>query len=338
MKFLHTRLNVADDNSFLKTVAEVLDQGSNIDLAIAYWGKGAIKKLDLKSTKPTRIICDLESGGCNPKEIALFHKPPFRNNKDFKVHYLKDLHAKVYWTPISAIVGSANASANGLGEEGSVGSLEAAIQTDDEEILKETAAWFEELWSKSRPVDAAALKRAYEAWRRKQSPPPPNATVLQTLARDPDWFRDKVGVIYYTQDASPAAKAKFERVKRKYYSPNQLATLRKDNLPLYDWALKAARSLAIGDMFLDLADGKIYEFVEAVPYSTTNCIVLLKPIKTVLGLRFPTLERKLLKEAVMQQLKDDEDFESNLEQLPESIRQHIANGLPSISAPASNPR
>jgi len=195
-------------------------------------------------------------------------------------------------------------------------------------MLKETAKWFEDLWSKSDPVDAPALKRAREAWRRKQPAADPKATALETFVRDPDWFRERVWVTRYVTEADPKAKAKFEKIKRKYYSPNQLDAFKEGNLPLYQWSLKGASATTIGDSLIDLVDGKIYELLETVPYSTAHCIALLKPVKKVQGLRFPTQERRLLKKAVGEYLANsNKNFECNLEELPDSVRQSIIRSM-----------
>ena len=56
------------------------------------------------------------------------------------------LHAKVYISEIGVIVGSSNASSNGLGYEIGGGLHEANIFTDDNNIVCGVKNWFEGKW------------------------------------------------------------------------------------------------------------------------------------------------------------------------------------------------
>jgi hypothetical protein len=317
-------LKFLDDETLLCSVTKLIEDGERADLAVAYWGRGAIDKLGIQSTKPMRILCDLLSGGCNPREIKKFLEGPFADNKEFCVRYLNNLHAKVYATPTSIIVGSANASANGFGDGDRIGTLEAAVQTDDRAVVGEAAKWFDGLWKKSKKIDDAALEKARDAWRSSRSKRPPKATVLEVLANDPDWFRGGVWVTYYVSDVSDNAKARFEQIKERYYSPHQLERFEEEGLPIYDWPQKEASQSAIGDIFIDLTAGKIYELVELSDYSNWNCIALLKPKANVLGLPFPAKDRSNLKKAIEKHLgSKKEDLCCNLEELPEDVTEEL---------------
>ena|SRR5262249_21931214 len=53
------------------------------------------------------------------------------------------LHGKLYWTPAGIVMGSSNASTNGLAtEDGLSGWAEANIFSDDPELIATTFAWF----------------------------------------------------------------------------------------------------------------------------------------------------------------------------------------------------
>ena len=84
---------------------EILLSASTVDIAVAYWGDHAIEELtDGKWSKPTHIICNLMSGFCHVKTIKDLQATP-----GVEVKVVDRLHAKDYWTPQAAIVGSANA-------------------------------------------------------------------------------------------------------------------------------------------------------------------------------------------------------------------------------------
>ena len=100
---------------------------SNAKIAISYWGIDALdrlkKKLDPKRSD-LQIVCCLKGGKSAPEVIEQFGKKARQNDK---------LHAKVIWTPSGAIVGSANASSNGLPDEEKMieGLIEAGAYLDD---------------------------------------------------------------------------------------------------------------------------------------------------------------------------------------------------------------
>jgi hypothetical protein len=98
------------DNQILKELSGVLKISDGADLAIAYWGANATKTLGIDIIKgPVRILCDAYSGACNPDELSKLLQ------LDVDLRTRNGLHAKIVITSTSLIVGSANASANGLG-------------------------------------------------------------------------------------------------------------------------------------------------------------------------------------------------------------------------------
>jgi phosphatidylserine/phosphatidylglycerophosphate/cardiolipin synthase-like enzyme len=139
MKQLATFLK---DNDILIKLREAIRRSKGIDLAVAYWGANACKTLGLNLIKgPVRIICDAHSGACNPDELKILLK------KGFDVKTRIGLHAKVAITSKSVIVGSANASTNGLGQEGEeANNIEAAAFIVDREFLATVQTWFDSLW------------------------------------------------------------------------------------------------------------------------------------------------------------------------------------------------
>lgn len=142
------------DSAVLKEISKGLKAGP-ADLAVAFWGKNAARTLRLTNVKQTlRIICDAYSGACNPDELRVL-----LGNRKVEIKWLNGLHAKVYILPDVVIVGSANASANGLGDESmEAKNTEAAALTTDERFRAAAKQWFEKLWSSA---DAVSLTEAH---------------------------------------------------------------------------------------------------------------------------------------------------------------------------------
>jgi hypothetical protein len=148
-----------------------------IRLAVAFWGAGA----DYKLRGKCHIICDLESGACNP---AVIRTLLYRDN--CVVLKLSGLHAKVVVGSGGAVVSSANMSTNGLGAEGAdaSGTIEAgyfvpATLPDYRRIV----SWFDEVWDKATEIfehDLAAAQRKWEFRNREMAVAAPTEAVPDT--------------------------------------------------------------------------------------------------------------------------------------------------------------
>lgn len=149
------------------------------DVAVAFWGRDAPQRLGLRGPHRTRVLCDLYSGACNPAAIRALLE------LGVEVRDIPSLHAKVYIGPQSMIVASANASSNGLAEEGGeldLG-LEAGMEVADASALLEARAWFDAM-ACGPIVTEAALPELDRLWqlRRKQRPLRPQSFVDALLA------------------------------------------------------------------------------------------------------------------------------------------------------------
>jgi hypothetical protein len=152
MKFL-------EGNELTREMKRLVSSRQNMKIAIAYWGAHALTLLKLDPRRPNvRVLCCLKGGKSCPAVIAKFGERAKQSDK---------LHAKVIWTPTAAIVGSANASSNGLPEEEGMtdGLIEAGVFLDDEKELDGIERWFNRQYgSKSaRAITEADLKAAKEA-------------------------------------------------------------------------------------------------------------------------------------------------------------------------------
>ena len=79
-------------------LVELINSSSEINCAVAFWGNGAEELFATSPKKSIRIICDLMSGACNPAVIRKLM------SVGAAVKMVNGMHAKVYWTPVGAIM------------------------------------------------------------------------------------------------------------------------------------------------------------------------------------------------------------------------------------------
>lgn len=167
-------------------------------IAVAYWGSDSVERVGLsrRGRPETRILCNAHSGVCSPEALNSMIRLP-----RMEVRSSRRLHAKVYCADDCVIVGSANASANGLGfeSEGEVGGLhEAAILSREPNVVAAVVRWFDDLYSlfASEVVDEQLIETIRPIWnaqRRKRSAvsEPNSLDVLEALDRHPGMLRDR---------------------------------------------------------------------------------------------------------------------------------------------------
>jgi hypothetical protein len=142
--------------------------------AVAFWGRGAVR--EFKHPKGLRIVCNLASGATNP---AVIHE---LQRRGASLRQYDTLHAKVYLGQTSAVVTSANVSANGLALEGS----EQAKWEEAGALLRATRpieVWFENIWKRSRAVTRGDLESARKLWMARRHAKP---TLISFADFDPD--------------------------------------------------------------------------------------------------------------------------------------------------------
>jgi hypothetical protein len=113
-----------------KEMARLVSQNTKTKIAIAYWGGEALKLLGIDTKRrDIQVVCCLKGGKSAPEVIRKFRHRARQHDR---------LNAKVVWTPNGAIVGSANASSNGLPEEENLakGLIEAGIYLTEKSQLK----------------------------------------------------------------------------------------------------------------------------------------------------------------------------------------------------------
>jgi hypothetical protein len=175
MKFL-------DHNAIKKKVVSLLSCEGPIRIAVAYWGSGALKLLNLDPRRADlQILCCLKSGTSDPAIIRQFAKG---------ARQIDNLHAKVFWTNNGAIVGSANASANGLPEQEKIaGSLiEAGVYLDDKDEVARIRYWFDNLYENAKVITEADLKKAAQDRAARLGKNVPKRPFLAALQSNPSEF------------------------------------------------------------------------------------------------------------------------------------------------------
>lgn len=196
-----------------------LAAGSSLKAAVAFWGAGAQEALQIKGFHGrVKIVCNLRMGGTNPHEIEKLTKL-----RSVTVKHRDDLHAKVYLFDNAAIVGSSNASANGLAFQGGDGLSwrEANILVQDITTLRTISKWFEKVFRQAKPVEKPDIAVALEAWRKRRSGisigmGKPRGTLLDAAKKNPAQFADrKIYVVLNDGDMSEDAKLKLSQLREE---------------------------------------------------------------------------------------------------------------------------
>lgn len=150
------------ESTVLREASSAISQANQAKLAVAFWGDGSIERLGLqRDGLNIAVLCNLESGACNPAVIRrLLALAPGRVRSNPR------LHSKVYLTNNCAIVGSSNASSNGLAVEGEelCGWIEANVLLTQKAQLSEIEGWFDELFKSSTDITDPMLTQSETIW------------------------------------------------------------------------------------------------------------------------------------------------------------------------------
>lgn len=213
--------------------------GSDRRCAVAFWGRGSsdlvgggIEGSDL------RIVCDISMGGCHPDALRSLGAPD-----DADVRYHDGLHAKVYLSDRGVVVGSANASDNGVGfgTEGA-GLVEAGtFHTAASKAWVQASNWFEALHFDALQVDEAALERAGRLFRPRRTPRAPVASrpgsLLDSIVAEPDRF-DGIGFVLASTSSSDEERAAARKSAVKAGIDRKLVKETSDNDMFVGWGRK----------------------------------------------------------------------------------------------------
>ncbi|MFJ5487809.1 phospholipase D family protein [Hansschlegelia beijingensis] len=239
-RFLH-------GEGILAAIREANAQHAERSLGVAYWGAGAVERLNLgKDLGATRVICDLWSQSCDPDAVIALLK------RGAEVRHVEGFHAKTYLYADRVVLSSANASRAGLGDPGGVAPTrtENALLCDEHAVLEEARAWFSVAWKKGTPVDLTAVE-AYRPWATENAV---RSSLLHALAYEPALFSglELVVTVYRDKGRSEEAQATWETVKGEYGDDDRCAYERDDMMPFYEATPEVAASYPSGRIYFDL--------------------------------------------------------------------------------------
>ncbi len=213
-----------------KRIREVVE-GKDARCAVAFWGRGAVEELfgtKVLQREDVHVVCDLSMGGTNPATLRALGAPD-----NPKIRSLAGLHAKVFLSERGSVVGSANASDNGIGFMGGNAQLREAgtYFSRESDAWLTICDWFAGLSEReSKQVDAKALNAAQLTWDSRSEAGTTNnpQDVQDFLDYDPEvdgliyvlWYRPADDIEY----ADFAVEGAGENLERNsiHMSPNDI--------------------------------------------------------------------------------------------------------------------
>lgn len=176
-------------------------RGKNLRCAVAFWGAGAVEELfgnEILDREDVWIVCDISMGGTNPDTLCALGAP---NNEN--LGHIEGLHAKLYHSDAGMVVGSANASRNGIGfMNNAAGLVESGMFIKSgTKTWKAARTWFEEdVWSQSTEIDEPTLMTAQITWRNRyfanNRPPFRQAREVENIREFLDYNSREHGLVY----------------------------------------------------------------------------------------------------------------------------------------------
>lgn len=195
--------------------------GANVRCAVAFWGTGAAASLFPCGLQEATLICDISMGGTS-RAALLEMGAPFNP----KLMVRDGLHAKIYVSDRGPIIGSANASDNGVGlVPGAAGRLIEAGIFCPVGIPAYTAAVaaVDRLVRLATPVNAEDIARAPE--RSCEPRPMPSESslrrlpLLDAIQEAPGAFAD-LTIALVTDEGLDEKRA--EKIKRRFLASAEL--------------------------------------------------------------------------------------------------------------------
>ena len=188
-------------------IATLLETSDRLKCAVAFIGQGAAARLLQTAGRSVDIICDLRSGCCNPDAVKAL-----LSTSHVTLRTADNFHAKVYWSPVCAIVTSANLSSNGLGDDNSAaGLIEAGVEIKDPKALDQVEEWLDVLATRSQPITLKLIEEVRPLWEARQRAERRrlrmSGSVLKAMVADPSAFERVFLVVTWTDRSGPANRA-----------------------------------------------------------------------------------------------------------------------------------
>lgn len=310
-----TVINFLTSNDIQDEIRRILKKKEKAAVAVAFWGNGAIKQTGIcnRPANSTRVLCDLFSGSCNPNEINALVVA------GIEVRSLDGMHAKIWCVGNETVIGSANASANGLGFEGAElnANVEACVLVSDATFAETARAWFEKQWKNpsALPVGNQEIKDARKLWeaRRNRRHRQTTMTLLEALSNIPPGeqnyiFRNVRVISYLAENPSQNAKKEYNSKGKPTYTERDLSVY-PDSIPYYEdhtgWNIDPG-SVIIDFCCLQKTATPIFDGIWQVrsdpflpiPNGNGARLILCDPLIDVAGYRFPKVEQNIFSEKI----------------------------------------
>lgn len=149
----------------------VLDmvEGEKVCIACPYLGLSYLERI-IERGSGWRLLTDVQEWLASHSHESRTRIVEFILTNHERVRHCKDLHAKVLIAGSKALIGSANFT-----EKGITGRVEVSVLFKECEQVEELQAWFELVWSQTRPVPANSLRLCVS------SLPPPATSSAQSM-------------------------------------------------------------------------------------------------------------------------------------------------------------
>ncbi|CAA2158519.1 hypothetical protein MBRA_03788 [Methylobacterium brachiatum] len=302
-------------------------------LGAPYWGADAVERLHLgKNLSATRVICDLWSEGGHPDAISELVA------KGAQVVTVEGFNAKTYLYPDSVVLGSANAARDAISSSDEAPArVETALQCCDKSVLREISIWYEMIWKRGSPVDAAMIgaARHHLAKVRKTQRP----TLLQALSQGMTLLNniDIRVALYDLDEASDEANFAWSGFKSEYSESDIRGYDARGESPFYEIEDEQVGKSPEGRIFLDFPRPKRkkpkFEGVWQVRINgrkrivnTDRFIILLDRLPSLRGCRIVDKEMRTFGDALANLPSDDYRINS-----PE-IQKAIQNAIRHVEA------
>jgi hypothetical protein len=252
-------------NDLSEAVTRVL-AGGDVGCAVAFWGIGSRGFLDSTGARSGqfRIVCDTSMGGTHPEALRSLGAPG-----DPSVRYHDGLHAKVYVSEVGVVVGSANASDNGIGfGNGEPGLTEAGtFHEAGSDVWESARAWFDRLHSKASIVDDAAIERARRRFRPRSGPrndrhTRPGSLVDMVLAH-PERF-DGIGFVVVSASSTPEERETARRSAKKAGIERSIVEDTRDNDMFVEWNTEDVLRWPVSFIELWMPKGRLHLYARTV--------------------------------------------------------------------------
>jgi hypothetical protein len=324
-------IDFVSDALFADKLRELIQEAESLVFAVAFWGRGASEELGLhklRISQQVKIVCDLDSGGCNPEEVERL-----MSLSGVTVKKLSGLHAKVYWSGHGVLVGSSNASANGLAFERNelAGTIEANTFASDVTLIQQVKLWLDNrVLADADEISNEDIMRAKSLWslRRRDrkmlvTSGKTTRNLLEEIKKSPDIFADRRIVVWIYDDEprdAPALK-KLKDVRNQLHDPKldcyQDSSAEPGTIILGFWYNRAQKVADLKKLHFDgmwqvPKEKHIHRYPKKGKLPAGR-ILLCRRLSAFEGFKFSKEEKKELSEKVLQYFKQHKSKKGELE-------------------------